>query len=163
MGKMGRIAIVVGLVVVVAAVVALKDRKGKGNAPTNKNKGTAVAKSDDPAAPSPESKAPAPAPLPRLVDLGAGKCIPCKMMAPILDELERDYQGKFEVEFIDVWEDKAAGEPYGIRMIPTQIFFDPSGMEMFRHEGFYSKEDILAKWKELGFDFAGPKPTPASK
>lgn len=88
--------------------------------------------------------------LPRLLDLGAGKCIPCKMMAPILEELREQYRGKLEVVFIDVWENRDAGRQYGIRLIPTQIFFDASGKEVFRHEGFISKEDILAKWDELG-------------
>ena len=90
--------------------------------------------------------------LPHLVDLGADKCIPCKMMAPILEELRNEYKGKLQVEFIDVWEDRSAGDQYGIRVIPTQIFFDPSEKELFRHVGFISKEDILAKWKELGFN-----------
>lgn len=90
--------------------------------------------------------------LPRLVDLGASKCIPCKMMAPILDELKNEYEGRMEVIFIDVWKNPRAGEPYEIRTIPTQIFYDASGKERFRHEGFISKEDILAKCEELGFD-----------
>lgn len=90
--------------------------------------------------------------LPRLVDLGADKCIPCKMMAPILEELKKDYAGTFSVEFIDVWKNPDAGNKYGIRIIPTQIFFDAAGKELFRHEGFFSKEDILAKWRELGIE-----------
>jgi thioredoxin 1 len=90
--------------------------------------------------------------LARLVDLGAGKCIPCKKMAPILEELKEEYAGSLEVVFIDVWQDRSAGEKYGIESIPTQIFYDPSGKELFRHEGFFAKEDILAKWKELGVD-----------
>jgi len=88
--------------------------------------------------------------LPRLVDLGAGKCIPCKAMAPILEQLKTEYKDKFEVVFIDVWENPAAAEPYKINLIPTQIFFDKDGKELFRHEGFFAKEDILAKWKEFG-------------
>jgi thioredoxin 1 len=92
--------------------------------------------------------------LPRLVDLGADKCIPCKMMAPILDDLKKTYVGKLDVEFIDVWKNSAAGEQYGIRVIPTQIFFSADGKELFRHEGFFSKEDILAKWKEFGVELA---------
>lgn len=91
--------------------------------------------------------------LPKLVDLGAGKCIPCKMMAPILEELKAEYKGRLDVVFIDVWENPNAGDPYGIKLIPTQIFFDAKGKELFRHEGFFSKEDILAKWKELGVEF----------
>jgi len=89
-------------------------------------------------------------PLPRLIDLGAGKCTSCKMMTSILDELKTTHAGKLDVVFIDVWENKQAGEQYGIRMIPTQIFYGADGKELFRHEGFFSKEDILAKWKELG-------------
>lgn len=90
--------------------------------------------------------------LPRLLDLGAGKCIPCKMMAPVLEELQKDYSGKLEVEFIDVWKNPDAAKQYGIEIIPTQIFYGAGGKELFRHVGFFSKNDILAKWKELGME-----------
>ena len=90
--------------------------------------------------------------LPRLLDLGAGKCIPCKMMAPILEELKEDYKAQFEVVFIDVWEHPDETKKYNIKLIPTQIFYDDKGNELYRHEGFLSKEDILAKWDELGID-----------
>jgi len=90
--------------------------------------------------------------LPKLVDLGATKCIPCKMMAPILEELKKEYAGKMDVEFIDVWENPNAGQSFGIKLIPTQIFFAPDGKELFRHEGFFSREDILEKWKSLGYE-----------
>ena len=89
--------------------------------------------------------------LPKLVDVGAKTCIPCKMMAPILEDLKKTHADKFEVQFIDVWQNPEPGKRYGIRVIPTQIFFAPDGKELFRHEGFYGKEDILAKWNELGF------------
>ncbi|MFH2001814.1 MAG: thioredoxin family protein [Planctomycetota bacterium] len=88
--------------------------------------------------------------LPSLVDLGSDKCVPCKMMAPILEELKEEYKGIFDVEFINTREDQTASSFYNIRLIPTQIFYDAEGNELFRHEGFFSKEDILAKWKELG-------------
>lgn len=90
--------------------------------------------------------------LPRLLDLGAGKCVPCKMMAPILEELKKENKGRLDVVFIDVWEDSAPAEKYDVSTIPTQIFFDTEGREVFRHEGFFSKEEILAKWKEFGVD-----------
>ena len=99
--------------------------------------------------------------LPRLVDLGAGKCIPCKQMKPILAELTRDYADQFTVVFIDVWENRAEGSKYGIRMIPTQIFFSADGKELARHEGFMAKKDILAKWRELGVEVKEPA-TPAA-
>ena len=90
--------------------------------------------------------------LPKLLDLGATQCIPCKMMAPILDELREEYAGKLEVEFIDVWQNPDAAKQHGIEQIPTQIFFDASGKELFRHAGFFSKENILKKWEEFGVD-----------
>lgn len=91
-------------------------------------------------------------PLPRLIDLGAGKCVPCKAMAPILEELKTLYKERFEVVFIDVWQNPDAAKPYSINLIPTQIFFDRDGRELYRHEGFFAKDDILAKWKELGIE-----------
>lgn len=93
--------------------------------------------------------------LPRLVDLGSNKCIPCKMMAPLLEELKAEYRGRLLVEVIDVREDQAAARSYGIRVIPTQVFIDPAGQERFRHEGFMSKRAILSKWRELGVDLTG--------
>lgn len=96
-------------------------------------------------------------PLPKLLDLGADKCIPCKMMAPILEQLKTEYAGKLDMEFIDMWKNPDASKPYGIQVIPTQIFFDVTGKELFRHIGFFSKDDILAKWKELGIEL-GKKP-----
>ncbi|MFH1502849.1 MAG: thioredoxin family protein [Candidatus Eisenbacteria bacterium] len=91
--------------------------------------------------------------LPRLLDLGADKCVPCKAMAPILEEMRETFAGQLEVEFIDVWKARDAGTQYGVKVIPTQIFFDESGNELFRHQGFFSREDMLAKWSELGFTF----------
>ncbi|MGD0597473.1 MAG: thioredoxin family protein [Sedimentisphaerales bacterium] len=95
--------------------------------------------------------------LPRLLDLGADKCIPCKMMAPILEELKTTYNGKLQVDFIDVWKNPGEANKYKISVIPTQIFYDSSGKELFRHEGFFPKEGIIAKWKEFGVDLGGPK------
>jgi len=95
--------------------------------------------------------------LPRLVDLGADKCIPCKMMAPILEELKTTYNGKLQVDFIDVWKNPDEAPKYKISVIPTQIFYDSSGKELFRHEGFFAKKDIIAKWKEFGFEMGEPK------
>ena len=97
-----------------------------------------------------------PAGIPRLMDLGADTCIPCKAMAPILVELRKEFAGRMQVDFIDVWKDPSAGDPYRIYAIPTQIFFDGDGKELTRHEGFISKADILATWKRFGYDFSSP-------
>ena len=85
-----------------------------------------------------------------MVDLGAKKCIPCKMMAPILAELEKEYEDRAAIVFIDVWENPDAGKEFGIRTIPTQIFYDDNGTEVFRHVGFFDKAGIVAELKKLG-------------
>ena len=90
---------------------------------------------------------------PTLVDLGSDTCVPCKMMEPILEELAAEFEGRLHVVFINTNEDRDAGARYGIRVIPTQIFFAPDGSELFRHQGFLSREDIMAKWSELGYEF----------
>lgn len=97
-------------------------------------------------------------PIPRLVDVGADKCIPCIMMAPILEELKKEYAGVLIVEFVDVWKNPDAGRRYGIRAIPTQIFYDASGKELYRHMGFMSKEAILKTFKSLGIDLKPSSP-----
>ena len=93
--------------------------------------------------------------LPVMIDLGSDQCIPCKMMAPILEELKTEYAEKLTVHFLDVRKLPALSKIYGIQLIPTQIFYDASGKELLRHEGFYTKEDIFAKWKEFGVDLEG--------
>ena len=85
-----------------------------------------------------------------MIDLGAKKCIPCKMMAPILQKLEKEYAGRAAVIFFDVWEDASPAKRFGIRAIPTQIFFDKVGKEVYRHEGFLSEEAIVARFKDMG-------------
>lgn len=88
--------------------------------------------------------------LPRMVDLGSDKCAACKEMIPILAELKKELAGKAVIEFIDVWKEEKAAEPFGVRVIPTQVFYDTAGKEVWRHEGFLEKATILAKLKELG-------------
>jgi len=85
-----------------------------------------------------------------MVDLGAASCIPCKMMAPILDKLEKHYRGKAAIVFIDLRYNGEAGEQFGIQAIPTQIFFDKNGREISRHVGFMSEEAIVARLKSMG-------------
>jgi thioredoxin 1 len=95
--------------------------------------------------------------LPALIDFGAGKCIKCKMMTPVLKELKKEMAGRLQVNYIDVGKYSDLADVYKIELIPTQIFFDASGKELFRHEGFISKEDILSKWAELGVEFIKSK------
>ena len=89
---------------------------------------------------------------PVLIDIGAETCIPCKLMAPILDELKEELKGRIMVHFLNLDAFPKLADEYKISIKPTQIFYDASGEERFRHEGFFSKDDILTKWKELGVD-----------
>jgi thioredoxin 1 len=85
-----------------------------------------------------------------MVDLGAHKCIPCKMMTPILKELSLEYEGRAAIVFIDVWENLNVTGQFGIRTIPTQIFYDAEGNEQLRHTGFLDKASIVKVLRELG-------------
>jgi thioredoxin 1 len=87
---------------------------------------------------------------PTVADFGARSCIPCKKMAPILSELDREYKGKANVLFTDVHEGKNLAANYRIQMIPTQIFFDAKGKEVKRHIGFMDKADILKELQAAG-------------
>jgi thioredoxin 1 len=106
------------------------------------------------------SKAPAVKSLPRMIDLGRNQCMPCKMMAPILDELKREYAGIVDIEYINVAENPDVMKKLGLslRAVPFQIFYDASGKEVKRHYGYMSKEEILEAFKQLGI---GLKKAPA--
>jgi len=82
------------------------------------------------------------------IELGADRCIPCKAMQPIMKEIAEEYAGQIQVVFYDVWKDPAPARKYGIQLIPTQVFIDGSGKEIFRHVGLFPKDEILKMLKE---------------
>lgn len=84
-----------------------------------------------------------------MVDIGAKACIPCKMMMPVMEEVEKEYKGKAAIIFIDVWENRDQGAKFGLKLIPTQIFYDKDGKETYRHEGFLDKAAISEKLDAL--------------
>ena len=88
--------------------------------------------------------------IPTVADFGARSCIPCKRMAPILEELNNELKGKANVLFSDLTESRDVANPYRIQMMPTQIFFDAKGKEVKRHIGFMDKADILKELKAVG-------------
>jgi thioredoxin 1 len=136
MDKAGKIAIVAALIAAaVVAVVVRQSKSGSDKVPIELRPEQFTGKG-----------------LPVMLDLGSDQCIPCKMMAPIIEELKTEYSKTLTVHFLDVRKLPALSKIYGIKLIPTQIFYDATGKELFRHEGFYSKEDILAKWKEFGIE-----------
>ena len=89
-------------------------------------------------------------PLPKLLDFGRGVCIPCKKMAPILKELSEEYNNRVVIKIIEIDQERELTEANKIRLIPTQIFFDSKNKEVFRHEGFMSKDDIKQVFQKMG-------------
>jgi thioredoxin 1 len=85
-----------------------------------------------------------------LIDLGADQCVPCKMMAPILTKLQKDYKDRAVVVVIDVYKNIDQARRFGIRAIPTQIFFDKNGTEVYRHMGFMSEKAIVEQLTKMG-------------
>jgi thioredoxin len=85
-----------------------------------------------------------------MIDLGAKKCIPCKMMAPIMEKMGKAYKGKASIVFIDVWENRDQGPRFKIRAIPTQLFFNEQGEEVFRHVGFLDERSIIEQLTKMG-------------
>jgi len=87
-----------------------------------------------------------------MIDLGAKKCVPCKMMAPILAKMEKQFEGKAAIVFIDVWIHNEQGRRFGIRAIPTQIFYNETGKEIYRHVGFMDEAAIINQLKKMGVE-----------
>jgi thioredoxin 1 len=86
------------------------------------------------------------------IELGADKCIPCKAMQPIMKEIAAEYSGKVQVVFYDVWKDPEPARKYGIQLIPTQVFMDKNGKEIFRHIGLFPKAEIVEFLKKQGIN-----------
>jgi thioredoxin 1 len=95
--------------------------------------------------------------LPRFVDIGTTTCAPCKAMLRVMEELEQQYPGALRIEFVNVRDDPDNAAQYGVRVIPTQIFYSPEGKELYRHTGVFPTRDVVAKWKELGYELAPRK------
>jgi len=89
---------------------------------------------------------------PVVTDFGRGTCVPCKMMEPILKKLRKDYEGRASVLILDVGKYASLSRKYGVRIIPTQIFFDATGKEVYRHQGFMPEEDIVVQLKKMGVE-----------
>lgn len=87
-----------------------------------------------------------------MLDIGAATCIPCKMMAPILEKLDKTYRGKAAIIYLDVRYHREKAISFGINGIPTQIFFDKNGKEVYRHIGFMNEAAIVAQFKKMGVE-----------
>jgi len=144
--KLPLIAVFVALVVIIISKNANNDKSAAAESEVTQTTVDVVSSDGQ----SQETAEVTPASLPRMLELGSSGCRPCDMMTPILDELRREYDGNLSVEFFDVRKDNEPAQKYRIRLIPTQIFLDAEGNEFFRHEGFFSKEDIDKVLADMG-------------
>ncbi len=144
------IAIVAVLVVAVGAVVAIKQSKKaiKAFTPPVETVGVSepVSQNSAPSNSQP-AKPDAVQTLPKLVDLGAGKCIPCKMMAPVIEELEKEFAGKVTFEKINIDRETEKASQYGVMSIPTCVL-EKDGKEVERLIGARPKEEFLALFQK---------------
>ncbi len=141
--KAPQTAALVAVLVAIALIVAAKTMKTD----TGQDEPDAIA-----VAPAPDAAAPADdeGKLPALLELGSVGCKACKQMEPIIAALTEELRGKVDVSFTDVVKHPEVAKQYEITTIPTQVFIDADGKELFRHIGVFEKEEILAKLKELG-------------
>ncbi len=113
--------------------------------------------------------------LPIMIDFGADSCAPCRVMAPVLVELNNELQERAIIKYIDVWKDPELAKGYPVSVIPTQMFFDKNGKPykpletqvipmiiyslkdtqehvFTTHEGGMTKDMILDILKEMGME-----------
>lgn len=131
--KIGVLLIVFALVVAVLIIKVTKKREAAPLAPPTQQNQTQAS-------------------LPQVLDLGRGMCVVCKKMVPIMEELKKEYKGRVVVKVINIDQQPEVAEKFKIRLIPTQIFLDAKGKEVFRHEGFMPKDEIVAQLKEMGIE-----------
>ena len=65
--------------------------------------------------------------IPTVIDFGSDSCIPCKQMSPVLETLNKEWQGKAAVQFMDVWKYTDGVSDFPVSVIPTQVFFNADG------------------------------------
>jgi len=120
-----------------------------------------------PAAPAPVKPESRPKPvaektkeLPRMWDFGSEQCNPCKTMMAILTPMMKDYDGKVDIRIIDVYKEKELTKQFKIVSIPTQVFIDAAGKELYRHIGVYPRESIEDCFKKFDFPIVAGSSTP---
>ena len=79
---------------------------------------------------------------PTFVNFGAKGCVPCDKMEPIREELRIEHEGRLNVVFVHVNQERLLSSRYGVRGIPHLVFFDKDGKQVHAHTGFMPKDQI---------------------
>ncbi|MFZ7125003.1 MAG: thioredoxin family protein [Desulfobacterales bacterium] len=85
-----------------------------------------------------------------LIEFGADFCAPCRIMRPILEKLEKAYRGRADIVQIDVAAEQSALSRFGVRAIPTMLFFDEEGKEVRRVLGIMEEKAIVDQFGRMG-------------
>ncbi|MHB8764449.1 MAG: thioredoxin fold domain-containing protein [Deferrisomatales bacterium] len=88
---------------------------------------------------------------PLIVDFGMTRCLQCIEQGKTMDELKAAIGDRVLLKFVHVGQEEALAEAYKVLLIPTLVFFDARGTEVFRNVGQMKKEPMLAKARELRF------------
>ncbi len=141
------IIIAVVVVLAVGGLVFLKNNSGNSETPANPADASEKGDSGTPSDGKPPTTN---AKLPKMIDFGREQCLPCKAMMPILEALKKKYKDKATIEFVSTVKHRDVAFEHNVRRIPTQIFFDADGNEVWRHEGFFSREKIEEQFRKMG-------------
>lgn len=88
---------------------------------------------------------------PAIIEFARPSCPVCKTMEKILLEVKARSRGHWELHFAYIEPEEYLFKKFGVTIVPTQVFLDASGREVYRHEGLMSKEELIKKLQELQF------------
>jgi thioredoxin 1 len=104
------------------------------------------------------AQAPGPSrPLPTILEFDRKFCPDCRKVELIIQGVKSGYPGQFSVRQLYIDEQDYLFRQYRVAIVPTQVFLDPDGREVFRHQGVFPREQLVQKLRELKFIPADPK------
>jgi thioredoxin-like negative regulator of GroEL len=98
-----------------------------------------------------------PGTLPQVLEFDRKLCPICRKAELIMAEVKEQYPGQFTVRRLYIDEHGPMFRQYRVAFVPTQVFLDAAGQEVFRHEGVFPKEKLLQKLRDLKFIQEGNK------